>query len=261
MKKGLPIDSSLLQRGEEKFKALMHDVESTYAIFDAHKRKAYLPITENVKMAFSEHSKIGGIPYLRNENDWPICENCQRNMDLLVQLNLADIPEKAEEGLLQLFYCTSKETDCTSVLEGYLPFSKASVVRKILAEGPSSKVRPNLTKVFQEKVITGWQVQFDYPHREEYDVLGIEIPHDGVFDYLYEQKIGSPIRKDKLFGWPNWIQGVSYPKDPKTGADMQFLFQLASFDHLAYRFGDDGTGHITQSVRGSGQLAFGWACH
>ncbi len=261
IEKGLPVKTGQLQRTAERFKRLMHHIESTYAIFEAHKKKAYLPITEEVKMQFSPRSKIGGIPYLRNENDWPVCPNCKRNMDLLVQLNLADLPEKSEEGLLQLFYCTSKETDCSSSLEGYLPFSKASVVRKIRVEGPSAKVRPNLAEVFQEKVISGWEAQFDYPHREEYDVLGIEIPHEGVFDCLYEQKIGNPIRRDKLFGWPNWIQGVSYPYDPKAGTGMQFLFQLASFDHLNYRFGDDGTGHITQSVENSDLLAFGWACH
>ncbi len=261
MKKSLPVETGMLHSAATSYEELQQLLERTYAIFEAHKKKAYLPVTEAIKMEFSSISKIGGIPYLRNENDWPVCPNCQRNMDLLVQLNLADLPERQADGLVQLFYCTAKETDCSSILEGYLPFSKASVVRKISVTGPSAKVRPNLTEVFQEKRIVGWQSCFDYPHREEYDILGIEVPHDGVFDYLYEQKIGSPIRKDKLFGWPYWVQGAEYPQNPETGSQMQFLFQLASFDHLNYRFGDDGTGHITHGADNTGQLAFGWAGH
>ena len=84
IEKGLPVKTGQLQQTAEKFKRLMHHIENTYAIFEAHKKKAYLPISEEVKMQFSSNSKIGEIPYLRNENDWPVCPNCQRNMDLLV---------------------------------------------------------------------------------------------------------------------------------------------------------------------------------
>lgn len=258
------LDEFHLEVQENQINKFIATIEQWKEAIEPYKRKAYLPIVQEVKMEFSEHSKIGGIPYLQDENDWPVCPNCQRNMDLLVQLNLNGLPEKSEDGLLQLFSCSndSDEVDCNSKLNGWEPFSSISVVRKIQTKGVSAKFRPNLEKVFQEKRIVGWQVQYDFPHWEEYEKLGIQSPDDeGLFDLLVDRKLGVPIEKDKLFGWPYWLQGVEYPKDRLTGSEMEMLFQLVSMDNLAYRIGDKGIGHITQSSDTENELGFGWAGH
>lgn len=69
-----------------------------------------------------------------------------------------------------------------------------------------------------------------------------------------------PIAKDKLYGWPYWIQSVEYPFDRKTESQMQLLFQFDSEDNLPYMFGDAGIGHLTQSPDNDKELGFGWAC-
>lgn len=235
------------------------ELKKAIDLLSKYKKKAYLPQTQDNQNKFSSASKIGGFPYLRNENDWPVCPNCNKNMQLFLQLNLNDLPENQDKGLIQLFYCTTDKPHCESDLEAFFPFSKAVCCRKIDITEESSQIEPNLQEVFSEKVIVGWNPVDDYPHFEEYEQLGIEIDDD-IYELMEEKEIGLPIEKDKLFGWPYWVQSVEYPFDRKTETQMELLFQLDSEDNLPYMFGDAGIGHLTQSPDNKDELGFGWAC-
>ncbi len=231
-------------------------------ILENFKRDAYVPITVISKAEFSNKSKIGGLPFLRDENDWPVCPNCKKNMQLFLQLNLEDLPQNKDKGLVQLFYCTTSEPLCESDMEAYIPFSKSVECRKIESNGESFIIEPNIDEIFEEKVIADWQVKDDYPHYEEYAKLGIELEYDGdVYDLMAEREKGLPIQGDKLFGWPYWVQSVEYPFDRKTKTEMGLLFQLDSEVNLPFMFGDVGIGHLTQSPDNKNELAFGWACY
>lgn len=225
------------------------------------KRTAFIPTTKSNKATFSDKSKFGGLPYLRNEKDWPICPNCKKNMQLFLQLNLEELPIKKENGLAQLFYCINNQSSCESEMEAFFPFSKSVECRIIETNLDSAEIKPNLDLLFDEKLITDWIPKDDYPHFEEYDQLGIELElEDDVYELMEEREIGLPIDQDKLFGWPYWIQSTEYPFDRKTETQMELLFQLSSEDHLPYLFGDMGIGHLTQSPDHKKELAFGWAC-
>ena len=76
------------------------EFEKTIKALDKFKKRAFLPNTKENENTFSDNSKIGGFPYLRNENDWPKCPNCKKNMQLFLQLNLQELPEKKEQGLI-----------------------------------------------------------------------------------------------------------------------------------------------------------------
>ncbi len=233
----------------------------TISILKGFKRTAYLPETKENSNSFSSKSKIGGFPYLRHENDWPTCPNCKKNMQLFLQLNLSELPEKSEEGLIQLFYCTNSQPLCESDLEAYFPFSKSVNCRKVVIENESAEIQPDINEIFDEKIIVDWNPVDDYPHFEEYSDLGIDLDlEDEVYEMMEEKKKGLPIIKDKLFGWPYWVQSVEYPFDRNTNRQMELLFQLDSEDHLPYMFGDCGIGYFTQSPDNKGELAFGWAC-
>lgn len=235
------------------------ELRKAIELLSKYKRKAYLPKTQDNQNEFSTSSKIGGFPYLRNEDDWPVCPNCKKNMQLFLQLNLNDLPERQDKGLIQLFYCTTDEPHCESDLEAFFPFSKAVNCRKIDINGESSLIKPDLQEVFSEKVIIDWNPVDDYPHFEEHEQLGIELDDD-IYELMEEKEIGLPIEKDKLFGWPYWVQSVEYPFDRKTETQMELLFQLDSEDNLPYMFGDAGIGHLTQSPDNKDELGFGWAC-
>jgi len=237
------------------------EYESTIKLLDKFKKKAFLPTTKESGNTFSEKSKIGGFPYLRNENDWPKCPNCKKNMQLFLQLNLQELPEDKKQGLIQLFYCTTSEPLCESDLEAFFPFSKSVECRKIEINGESASIKPQIDELFNEKLITEWTFKDDYPHPEEYNQLGIELDlDDDVYELMEERGIGLPIEKDKLYGWPYWIQSVEYPFDRKTEKQMELLFQFDSEDNLPYMFGDAGIGHLTQSPDNENELGFGWAC-
>ncbi|GJM64250.1 DUF1963 domain-containing protein [Persicobacter diffluens] len=235
------------------------DLKKVIEILSKYKRTAYLPQIKKTKHEFSTASKIGGLPYLRNGHDWPVCPNCKKNLQLFLQLNLNELPERKDKGLIQLFYCTTDEPNCESNLEAFFPFSKAVCCRKIDIAGESIQIKPDIQEIFNEKVIVGWNPVDDYPHFEEYEQLGIEIDDD-IYELMEEKEIGLPIEKDKLFGWPYWVQSVEYPFDRKTETQMELLFQLDSEDNLPYMFGDAGIGHLTQSPDNKEELGFGWAC-
>ena len=241
------------------------EIEKAYAdamtVLQEFKRTAYIPETVESQPAFSAESKIGGLPYLRDENDWPICPNCKRHMQLFLQLDLTKLPERKDNGLLQLFYCTSYEPMCEIDMQAFFAFSKSVESRIIEADGESAIVQPNIQQVFDEKKIVDWTAKDDYPHFEEYDELGIELElDDDVFELMEERNEGHPVERDKLFGWPYWIQASEYPFDRKTESKMELFFQLASEDNLSYMFGDAGIGHLTQSPDNRDELGFGWAC-
>lgn len=234
----------------------------TLNLLAPYKRVAYVPAVTEQEPSFSDQSKIGGYPYLRNVNDWPVCPNCKRNMQLFLQLDVEEIPNRKDFGLIQLFYCTSESPHCESDLEAFFPFSKGVNCRKIQVGGASAQVKPIIDEVFPEKVITGWSRKDDYPHYEEYDQLGISFDiDDDISDLMFERDMGVPLSGDKMLGWPHWVQSVEYPNDRKTSKQMKLLFQLDSEDNLPYMFGDSGIGHLTESPDNENELGFGWACY
>ncbi len=182
-------------------------------------------------------------------------------MQLFLQLNLSEIPERQSNGLLQLFYCTSTTPLCEVDLEAFFAFSEAVVSRIVRPKGPSYSIKPEHEHTFPEKRITGWEAFDDYPHYEDYDLLGIDSDLDeDVFELMEDRLLGIPQQGDKLFGWPYWVQGAEYPADRNTGAQMDLVFQFDSEVNLPYMFGDAGVGHLTQSPDNEQELAFGWAC-
>ena len=239
-----------------------YTIEEIKAVLAPFKRTAYFPIVEETGNTFSAKSKMGGYPYLRNVSDWPVCPRCKKNMQLFLQLDMAEIPDRKNSGLIQFFYCTNSELECDIEQEGWAPFSENSVCRKITVNGESATIEPTMEEVFPEKVITGWEAKDDYPSLEEYEELGIglDVTSDNVVWDMLEKFELMPLAGDKLFGWPYWVQNVEYPSDRKTGTRMDLIFQIDSDFNLPFMFGDSGAGHLTQSPDDENELAFGWAC-
>ncbi|NQY31207.1 MAG: DUF1963 domain-containing protein [Flavobacteriaceae bacterium] len=249
------------QEMEEPSSEIENEYQKTINILEKHKRTAYIPVTEISELQFSTKSKFGGYPYLRNETDWPICPNCNKNMQLFLQLNLEDLPKAKEKGLTQLFYCTSSEPLCESDLEAFFPFSKVVECRTIEIEGEPFEITPKIDELFEERIILSWEAKDDYPHYEEYEQLNIDLDlDDDVYELMEEREQGLTIQEDKLFGWPYWVQSVEYPFDRQTESQMDLIFQISSGDNLPYMFGDVGVGHLTQSPDNKSELGFGWAC-
>jgi len=226
-----------------------------------YRRKAWKPLVADNDGSLSA-SKFSGMPWLKQNEDWPQCQNCGKPMQLFVQLNLDELPEALEgefgHGLLQMFYCTGQEPLCEVECEAFFPFAKSVLTRVVQAGGDAHSIEiPAIENLFPPKHITGWEEIDDCPNGEEGEALGLEL-EESEWEALSEE--GFPQSGDKLAGWPHWVQGVEYPNCPLCGERMRLLFQLDSDDHVPYMFGDVGCGHITQCKHHKNQLAFGWAC-
>ena len=107
----------------------------------------------------------------------------------------------------------------------------------------------------------GLQQTYDFEAR----TLRLECPELGFdltnpMDDCEVEEIADSEPGDKLAGWPNWVQGVEYPRCPRCGRRMIIVFQVASEDNIPFMFGDVGRGHITQCPDYKEVVAFGWAC-
>lgn len=196
--------------------------------------------------------------------EWPCCENCREPMQLFLQLNSEHLPIEAGtpfgEGILQVFYCTNEDENCEFVCEASLPFSKSTLVRVIK---PTSSVdfrdiECPVKDPFPEKAIVDWEAKEDYPNWEELEELGCTLT-DKQLKRLWKLKY--PLSKDKLLGWPDWVQGIEYPDCRHCGRRMKLIFQIDSEDNLPYMFGDGGCSHITQCQFHKEEMAIAWACH
>lgn len=223
-----------------------------------HSKQAYIPVTKTAKAEHSIHSKLGGLPYLSQENDYPKCSNCGRHLQLLVQLNLEDIPENTEKGLIQLFFCTNPNTGCESKLLS--KNSTTSLCRKVETTEDIIREFSNHDYVFPEKRITQFIEHIDYPHSEDYNQLDIELQvPDAIYDYMLANNIGTTNDNDKLFGYPRWLQSSAFSKDQNSD-DRHLLFQLASNDNLPFMFGDSGIGYLIKITNNNNELSFNWQC-
>lgn len=236
--------------------------EKIASLLEPYKRTAWFPQTVERCCAL-EASKFSGVPFLADSEDWPCCEHCKQPLQLFLQLNSKHLPEQAGqpfgEGYLQVFYCTNWDQECEIECEAYLPFSKSTLIR-VAPFGTISNHKYTTSPVaeaFPEKEITGWSAEDDYPNPDELEILGCKLTKDQR-DILYDQDY--PLSKDKLLGWPYWVQNVEYPDCPECGEPMQLIFQIDSDDNLPYMFGDTGCAHITQCKTHPHIMAIAWAC-
>ena len=236
--------------------------EELQPILEPHKRLAWFPnIVE--KSSSPTSSKISGIPALSKDEGWPCCSNCNEPMQLFLQLNSQDLPESEKnvfgEGVLQVFYCTNWDKECETSCEAFFPFSKSTLVRVVdyRNQNIASPEKSPVKEAFPEKQIVRWESKEDYPNWEELENIGIKLT-DEQSNLLCNLEY--PLPKDKLLGWPYWVQGVEYPDCPECGKPMKLIFQIDSEDNLPYMFGDVGCSHITQCESHKDKLAIAWAC-
>ena len=192
---------------------------------------------------------------------WPQCTNCHDPLELMVQIDLAAVPEATRTGLLQVFYCTNNEPHCEVDTEAFLPGAgKSKLVRVIDATTATAVVpRPALLAKRVEASpleIVGWEPLQDGPSGDELEeVYRKSLAQLGVED-LWE---GLPQPGDKLGGYPSWAQGVEYPKcaDCKKRMDTQLL-QLASNAAAGWQWGDLGTAYVVSCAKHPARVELIW---
>lgn len=220
------------------------------------KRSAWKPVVEEGDGPLAG-SKFSGTALVPAGEDWPRCPNCERPMQLFIQLAAADLPAEAPrfgDGVLQLFYCASSEPLCEVDCEAFAPFSKSVLARVV---DPANAVEPSSRpdEPFPPRRIVGWERIDDYPSWSE-------VSEDVELSDAEYEELGAtyPGSGDKLGGWPAWQQDEEYPECTECDQPMRYLLQIDSDDNLPYQFGDIGTGHLAQCSDHPHILSFHWAC-
>jgi hypothetical protein len=211
-------------------------------------------------------------------------------LQLFVQLDLDALPAELDgmfgSGVLQLFYCTGQDysvpwdgkPECVQD-DAWEPFSNsASLVRVVPTGAVNPPVSSTGTGKLPASAIVGWERFDDYPDPQDHDLAGLTVIYDFKartawfrcgsvdldatlsIDELEVEDIARAAERDKLDGWPYWVQNQEYPTCPDCGTLMRLVFQLDSEDHVPFMFGDAGVGHITQCPIHHDVVAFGWAC-
>jgi uncharacterized protein YwqG len=80
-----------------------------------------------------------------------------------------------------------------------------------------------------------------------------------ILDFMKDTEIHAPY-KDKLAGYPHWVQGnEECPACPTCGRTMnQLIAQLESDDNVPVLWGDVGSGYLVQCLEHKDQVAFFW---
>lgn len=82
-----------------------------------------------------------------------------------------------------------------------------------------------------------------------------------IVHQIMEEENFLPPEKDKLAGYPHWVQDPEYPNCPICDRSMdRLIFQFASDDNITYIWGDSGTGYFLQCPEHKEQVAFLWQC-
>jgi uncharacterized protein YwqG len=267
---------------------LRRDVADVLAPFiERHRKTAYRPVVSEGQGA-PDGSRFNGAPFLMNGEAWPECSFCAKPMAMFLQLNLSTLPAGAGafgSGLLQLFYCV-EDHDYTQT-EDWAAFDHKVKLARVIPDGtPGAIAMPKDVGLKANPLaIVGWTPFEETPNTEEAADYGLQTIYDrttprevrtkfvseplGIdtgwldsneLNQVFE-KLLAPAFKDKLSGWPGWVQGVEYPSCTACGARMQLVFQIDSEDHVPWMFGDMGCGHITQCPEHKSVVTFAWACH
>lgn len=253
----------------KEFSSLPEDLS---ADLRGHIRPVFVPLTLFERDASPAQktlrSKLAGRPFLLEGESWPTCPNCSKPMALFVQLDTATLPKECPpygEGLIQLFYCQTRDPLCEVDCEAYAPFSRCILARSIPPSAAGSTAPLDLAErdeidraqgVREAQIIIDWKRIDDLPGYEELDED--DLSWDDRGDTVHE--LERPIAGEKLAGWPLWIQSPEHPPCPRCKEPMQLVFQIDSNDLLGVQFGDLGCGHLTQCPTHKDILTFGWAC-
>lgn len=170
-------------------------------------------------------TKLGGRPWLLADETWPTCKNCGERMALIIQLDGSSLPDRAigGSGLIQAFLCLRDEPGCKT----WEPFASGVLARRISAAAGGEAT--DVVSGVDSRSIEGWTRVEDLPVVEELESLGAHLSAgetDALIDAHYKLARGLTVRGNKLGGYPNWPQGVNYPRCKVCSRRMNLIFQI-----------------------------------
>jgi Domain of unknown function (DUF1963) len=217
-------------------------------------------------------SKFGGTPVLGDDESWPPCDNCDKPMHLMVQLDMATLPEgmhPVDRGWIQLFYCVSRDPNCEQDCEAWSPGAGSTLVRWLESapDAPKQAVADDERAAppfpdYSPSRVTAWaEGKRELPaYGDNPDLTQTLNEQDIDYQDLTDRELTASTG-DKLGGWPAWVKDPAYAKCPKCHEPMSFVVQLESKGLSGQAFGELGAGHVLQCTTHPEYVSFGWASH
>jgi predicted DNA-binding WGR domain protein/uncharacterized protein YwqG len=178
------------KRSIKRFRTM--ELEEIEAAFEPWRQKygrsTWMPKTD-FEDSGPRDSKFAGSPWLAHGEAHPNCGCCGKPLQLLLQLNLEQIPDaligRFGDGLIQVFYCINEDCD-VQVINGvfiygagvpaFQAFSERHFLRLVSkSELEGAVAQGDLPQSeFPEKRIFGWIEETDYPDGNEWESFGIQ---------------------------------------------------------------------------------------
>ena len=206
--------------------------------------------------------KLGGVPVLLQELEWPTCKECGQRMDFLAQLPLTTpIPFLNQDAMAYVFMCSSaSEQGEVLGCATWEPFGGANAVA--IQYGTGKTIIPTTAKTPQP----------------EFGVTlsPVKEPQIDTADFWVNDELTAEVSEaSKMGGVPAWIQSNETPRCPVCNKMMQFVAQLDAElegslpadparwgDYHFLNFGDAGIGYlfVCQEEGTAHSAAFFWQC-
>ncbi len=186
--------------------------------------------------------KVGGCPVLFEEADWPVCDDCETEMDFVAQIPLqAPLPLARQYAMAYIFMCPSPS--------GCATWDAWSGCNRVLLQEKADS-----TTLGTRSEGSDFGAYPDY----EASLLVAEEPVVDTADFDTPSSLRDQVSDaTKIGGVPSWIQSNETPTCPACGGPVSFIAQLTadlegsqSYDRsledrrVSLEFGDCGLGYI-----------------
>jgi len=208
----------------------------------AYRRTAHLMILHRAETPLARSvTKFGGLPYLVQNEQWPVCSVCHRPMSFIFQANIADISgvfRLDDYDLLTFYYCLDCCPRSSQEERGYRLQLRQTSRGDALQAAHFALRREEAAEPCECAVV--FRPIEDLPPAETLvAILGTD---EGVLDeynrHIERLRRGN-LCASKIGGYPHWVQ-VEPTVRCRCGMAMRFFAQIESEVEANLLWGDNG---------------------
>jgi len=216
-------------------------------------------------------TKFGGIPYSEAGDSWPICPGCERGLNFICQLNLADClhPEPVLRGLFVFYYCWEcmpwglpGDLKGTWLVRAY---PRPGVDRIVQIQHGVKSVAPTIpcsVEMVIDLSLPDWDgIDVVCPAAAELSSkLDLDKPW-APYKAASMELTGNNGYATRIGGYPKWVQAESTPSCSVCTQRMRLLAQIDSEDEAGIMWGDVGCVYLFVCEQHPSELKLELQCH
>lgn len=197
----------------------------------AFRRRAHLMILRKAETPPARTvTKIAGLPYLLENERWPVCSSCHQPMTFMFQIGFRDIPPGdfriGRYDLLTFYYCLKCEPRGSHEPGGFcLRLHQISRDRPL--QPATFAVRDPDANEPQECAIVFRPIEDLPPAERVVSIIGSDPDRLAEYERFVASLRGGKLRASKVGGYPHFLQ-TRPTVHCRCGMSMRFLAQIDS---------------------------------